>query len=138
MSPETPLIVHKRQPDAGRRVLHFARHAVEMVIAMVVGMAALGPLWSLVWPGLDRLATANVLVMATNMSIGMAVWMRIRRHGWGAVAEMSAAMYVPFLVMLPFYWAGLMPEMALMTAGHVVMVPAMLVVMLRRRDEYPR
>jgi flagellar biosynthetic protein FliP len=80
--------------------------------------------------------TAHVLVMATNMSLGMALWMRIRRHGWAGIAEMSAAMYVPFLVLLPFHWTGLLSGMALETAGHVLMVPAMLAAMLRRRHEY--
>ena len=74
--------------------------------------------------------------MATNMSVGMAVWMRIRGHGLPAIAEMSAAMYLSFLVLLPLHWAGVLTGMAFMTAGHVLMVPAMLVAMLRRRSEY--
>ncbi|MEV8441138.1 hypothetical protein AB0425_27480 [Actinosynnema sp. NPDC051121] len=122
---------------AGRRQrLRFARHALEMVVAMVVGMVALEPVWSFAWPGLSDNVTAHVLVMATNMSLGMAVWMRIRRHGWPGILEMSAAMYAPFVVLLPFHWAGALSGMALMTAGHVLMVPAMLVAMWRRRHEY--
>ncbi|MEV1131523.1 hypothetical protein [Agromyces sp. NPDC049794] len=121
-----------RRPSA----LRFARHALEMVIAMLAGMIVLGPLWSFAWPGFDENTTANALVMATNMSIGMAVWMRIRGHGAAPIAEMCAAMYLPFLVLLPFNWAGVLSDMALMTAGHVLMVPAMLAAMLRRRQEY--
>ena len=121
-----------RRPSA----LRFARHALEMVIAMLVGMMVLGPVWSFAWPELDQNITSSVLVMATNMSIGMAVWMRIRGHGAIPIAEMCAAMYLPFLVLLPFNWAGVLSDMALMTAGHVLMVPAMLVAMLRRRTEY--
>jgi len=121
-----------RRPSA----LRFARHALEMVIAMLVGMMVLGPVWSFAWPELDQNITSSVLVMATNMSIGMAVWMRIRGHGAVSIAEMCAAMYLPFLVLLPFNWAGVLSDMALMTAGHVLMVPAMLVAMLRRRTEY--
>jgi hypothetical protein len=116
--------------------LRFARHALEMVAAMVVGMVALEPVWSFAWPGLADNVTAHVLVMATNMSLGMAVWMRIRRHGWPGILEMSAAMYAPFVVLLPFHWAGALSGMVLMTAGHVLMVPAMLVAMWRRRHEY--
>ncbi|TQM78379.1 flagellar biosynthetic protein FliP [Saccharothrix saharensis] len=114
----------------------FARHAAEMAVSMVVGMVALEPVWSSAWPGLADNATAHVLVMATNMSLGMGLWMRIRRHGWVGIAGMSAAMYAPFVVLLPFHWAGALSGMALMTAGHVLMVPAMLVVMWRRRHEY--
>lgn len=123
-------------PQRSRPALRFAQHFLEMVVAMVVGMVVLHPVWSFAWPGLPDLVTANVLVMATNMSLGMALWMRIRGHGWASVLEMSAAMYVPFVVLLPFYWAGALPEMALMTAGHVLMLPAMLAAMLRRRHEY--
>ena len=117
-------------------LLRFALHGLEMVIAMVVGMVVLGPLWSWAWPGLSENPTAQVLVMATDMSIGMAVWMRIRGHGLPAIAEMSAAMYLSFLVLLPFHWAGILSAMALMAIGHVLMFPAMLVAMLRRRHEY--
>ena len=127
---------HEEAAVRPRPALRFARHALEMVIAMVVGMVVLEPVWSFAWPGLVENATASVLVMATDMSIGMAVWMRIRGHGAAAIAEMSAAMYLPFLVLLPFQWAGMLPGMALMTVGHVLMVPAMLAAMLRRRHEY--
>jgi hypothetical protein len=128
-----------RQPEPGGRatsVLHFARHMLEMIIAMVLGMIVLEPVWSFLWPGLSGITTAHVLVMATDMSVGMGLWMRIRRHGWPSIVAMSAAMYAPFVVLLPFYWAGLLSGSALMTAGHVLMVPAMLAAMLRRRHEY--
>ncbi|WP_410646567.1 hypothetical protein [Amycolatopsis sp. cmx-4-54] len=128
---------HTTEPKTRKQaVLHFIRHAVEMLIAMVAGMVVLEPVWSLLWPDLPGNVTANALVMATNMSIGMALWMRIRRHGWASIAEMSAAMYVPYLLFLPFFWTGLISGSTLMTAGHVLMVPAMLAAMLRRRAEY--
>ncbi|KRE21180.1 hypothetical protein [Agromyces sp. Soil535] len=127
---------HEEATASRHPALRFARHALEMVIAMVVGMIVLEPVWSFAWPEFSENTTAQVLVMATNMSLGMAVWMRIRGHGLAAIAEMSAAMYLPFLVLLPFHWAGALPAMALMTAGHLLMVPAMLVAMLHRRHEY--
>jgi flagellar biosynthetic protein FliP len=123
-------------PRRARPVVRFTLHFLEMVVAMVVGMVVLGPIWSFTWPGLSDVMTAQVLVMATNMSLGMALWMRIRRHGWASIVEMSAAMYVPFLVLLPFHWAGVLAGMTLMGAGHVLMLPAMLIAMLRRRHEY--
>jgi flagellar biosynthetic protein FliP len=123
-------------PRRARPAARFALHFLEMVVAMVVGMIVLEPVWSFAWPDLSGVVTAHVLVMATNMSLGMALWMRIRRHGWASIAEMSAAMYLPFLVLLPFYWTGVLPEMGLMAAGHVLMLPAMLAAMLRRRHEY--
>ncbi|MGM1062261.1 hypothetical protein [Saccharothrix sp. Mg75] len=119
-----------------RGALRFTRHLLEMVAAMLVGMVVLGPVWSFAWPGLEEVPTAHVLVMATDMSVGMAVWMRVRRHAWPGVVGMCAAMYAPFLVLLPFHWAGALSGAALMTAGHALMVPAMVAAMLRRRHEY--
>jgi len=127
---------HEDTTVRGPSVRRFVLHGLEMVIAMVVGMVVLGPVWAWAWPGLSENTTAQALVMGTNMSIGMAVWMRIRGHGLPAIAEMSAAMYLSFLVLLPFHWVGALSAMALMTAGHVLMLPAMLVAMLRRRREY--
>ena len=116
--------------------LRFAGHYVEMIVAMLAGMVALGPLWSLALPGLSAHPDAHAMVMATNMSLGMALWMRIRKHSWPRIAEMCAAMYVPFAVLLVPYWLGAVSGGALMTAGHVLMFPAMLAAMLWRRSEY--
>jgi hypothetical protein len=56
-----------------RNNLKFLGHFVEMVVAMVVGMAAFGPLWTLVWPDLPSSPAAHTMVMATDMAIGMAL-----------------------------------------------------------------
>ncbi|MCE7006642.1 hypothetical protein LWC34_27995 [Kibdelosporangium philippinense] len=109
----------------------FARHYVEMLAAMVAGMLLFGPLWPSV-PGPD----VQALVMATNMTLGMGIWMRIRDHSWRAIAEMGAAMYVPFLLLLGPFWLGLLSADVLMIGGHVLMLPFMLGLMLLRRDEY--
>lgn len=120
------------EPTRTRRALRFTLHYVEMLVAMVVGMFALAPLWHLAWPGLVDLPTAHVLVMATNMSIGMAVWMRIRRHSWRGIGLMCAAMYTAFAAVLPPYWLGVIDAATMETVGHVLMLPLMLVAMLRR------
>ncbi|NUW39621.1 hypothetical protein [Nonomuraea rhodomycinica] len=116
----------------------FLGHFAEMLAAMILGMVLLGPLWEALPGGPALLARPDlaVLVMATDMTVGMSLWMRYRGHGWGAIAEMGAAMYAPFAVLLVPYWTGLLSGHALMMAGHVLMVPAMLLVMLRRRAEY--
>jgi hypothetical protein len=119
-----------------RPYLRFAGHFAEMVIAMIVGMVALGPLWSLAWPGLDSYPAAETMVMATNMTIGMVLWMRIRRHAWRPIVEMSAAMYLPFLLLLVPYWLGAVSGGVLMMGGHTLMGPFMLAAMLLRRREY--
>lgn len=110
----------------------FVRHVLEMVAAMVVGMVVLGVLW----PDLHGRTELHALVMATNMTVGMAAWMAWRRHGPISIVEMSAAMYLSFAVLLPPFWAGWISEGAVLTAGHVLMLPAMVLVMLRRPAEY--
>ncbi len=122
--------------STAHKVRHFARHYLEMVVAMLVGMVALGPLEDLVWPGLTARADVGVMVMATNMAIGMGAWMRFRGHSWRGVSEMSASMYLPFAVLLVPYWAGAIGEHTLMMWGHVLMFPAMALVMVLRPAEY--
>ncbi len=131
-SPHEHTTAHSR----GHRVRHFVRHYVEMVVAMLAGMLLLGPLEHLVWPALTVRADVGVMVMATNMSIGMGAWMRFRGHSWRGIAEMSASMYLPFVVLLVPFWADAIGEHALMTWGHLLMLPAMAAPMLWRRGEY--
>src|SRR5262245_49606318 len=80
---------------AGWRPL--ARHYVEMVLAMTAGMLVLGMARDLVGLAVPMAEHpgASYLLMATDMSIGMAAWMRFRGHGWAGTLEMCAAMYVP-------------------------------------------
>ncbi|MEU4393773.1 hypothetical protein [Kribbella sp. NPDC023855] len=117
------------------------RHFAEMVIAMVLGMLLLGPVWNslAVVTGLSSFfarPTVSALVMATNMTIAMSIWMRHRGHGWRSTGEMGAAMYVPFAVTLPPFWAGAWSADTALMGGHVLMLPAMAVAMLIRRGEY--
>jgi hypothetical protein len=131
---QTPEILTGRRSRSGWRPL--ARHYVEMVVAMLAGMLVLGGLRAVL--GLDvsfeeRSGTAYLL-MAVDMSVGMAAWMRYRGHSWAGTLEMCAAMFVP-LAMVPAVWAGAMSAMTFMGVAHVVMLLAMLAVLLRRRDE---
>lgn len=121
-------------PIATRRGAgRFALHYLEMLVAMTVGMVVLAPLW---WPlGIDR-PDLETLVMAVDMTVGMAAWMRFRGHRWRPVAEMSAAMVAPFLALLPAYRAGALTGDDLMMLGHVLMLLTMLGAMLLRPAEY--
>lgn len=122
---------------------HFWRHFLEMVVAMVAGMALLGVLSRLV---LTLLGHSNLLdqtelrtiLMATNMTVGMSLWMRYRGHTWVSVGEMAGAMFLPFVVLLVPFWTGKLSGDAVSAGGHVLMLPLMVAVMLRRRDEYAR
>ncbi|WP_433538873.1 hypothetical protein ACQPZK_14950 [Micromonospora sp. CA-249363] len=117
-------------------------HLGEMAIAMVAGMLLLGPLWDAAGTPLGVGATlarpeVAALVMATNMTVGMSVWMRYRGHHWRGVGEMAAAMYVPFLLLFVPFRAGLLDGDALLLGGHLLMVPAMAAVALRHRHHAP-
>jgi hypothetical protein len=119
---------------------HFIRHYLEMVIAMLLGMAVLG------FPGFTALEAAGVdteaagvllFGMAITMTVPMVAWMRHRGHGWLPCWEMTAAMIVPTLGALALLEAGALDGAhAAMGIQHVVMFPAMLGVMLLRRGEY--
>ncbi|MEV6489331.1 hypothetical protein AB0M20_11980 [Actinoplanes sp. NPDC051633] len=119
---------------------HFIRHYLEMVAAMVAGMAVL---WG-IGAGISAIAGLEyslppelaALKMAFDMSAGMAAWMRYRGHGWSGIGEMVAAMFAPAIVLVPLSWLSVISAEAVMLATHVLMLPLMLVVMLRRRGEY--
>jgi hypothetical protein len=123
----------------------FARHYLEMVVAMFAGMAVLGiPAgWAMgalgtSWSELTDTAPALMfLAMATTMTVPMVAWMAYRGHGRRANAEMSASMFVPTFAVIGLLWAGVMTDIgALMVIEHVAMLAGMLVVMLARPAEY--
>ncbi|GLZ02297.1 hypothetical protein [Actinoplanes sp. NBRC 103695] len=115
----------------------FLRHLGEMILAMLLGPLLIGPLWPYLVPA-DLLARADMAAatMATGMVVTMSVWMWHRGHGAGAIAEMAAAMYVPYLVLLVPWWLGLMAAEAVTVGGHLLMVPAMVLAMWHRAAEY--
>jgi hypothetical protein len=128
-------------PRRRAAVWAFTRHYLEMLVAMIVGMAALAPVWNWLFDALGVAALFDrpdlgSLVMATNMTIAMSAWMKFRGHGWAPIAEMAAAMYLPFIVLFVPLWAGMISGHTLMMAGHVLMLPAMALAMLLRRGEY--
>ena len=124
---------------------HFARHYVEMLVAMFAGMLVLGG------PALLALGAAGVtsaelrsdapaallLGMGITMTVPMVAWMRHRGHGWRPANEMGASMMIPTIGVVGLLGAGLVTDVGtLLLIEHVVMFPAMLVAMLLRRDEY--
>lgn len=121
-----------------RQVLWFVGHYVEMVLAMLVGMLVLTLPWMVIWPGLSDQPVLGTAVMVANMTVGMAAWMSLRRHGTRMIVEMSAAMVAPFVVLLVPLAAGAITADALSAAGHGLMFITMLAAMLLRRDHYTR
>lgn len=117
--------------DAGRRLrrpgwwLDLAGMLAAMFVGMGVGhlveMAAGTPATSL-----------RLLSMGLWMSLGMTVWMFVRRFSAGHLVEMNLAMMVPFGLAAVGYAAGLLGEDAAMSLGHLVMLIAMVAVHLFR------
>jgi flagellar biosynthetic protein FliP len=129
------------RPATTRHRRHLLRHFLEMVLAMAVGMVVLGGLVSagISLAGLDdsRIGPElDALLMAFNMSVGMTLWMRYRGHRWPAILEMDGAMFAPFVALFPLLWVDAISEDGMYGLGHVLMLPAMLAVMLRRRPEH--
>jgi hypothetical protein len=123
----------------------FARHYAEMLIAMFVGMFALGiPLGALLGVfGIDVTTwradqpELMLLGMAFTMSVPMVAWMRHRGHAWAPSWEMAASMFIPSFAAIALLWLGLVTDSgALLAIQHIAMLPAMLVAMLLRVDEY--
>ena len=113
----------------------FALHYLEMVVVMVVGMEVLGMAAGAVFH-VSR--TGPMLIeMGTTMTVSMVAWMRFRGHDWQPNLEMAASMVLPTLGTLALLGAGIVEGAGpLMVILHAVMLPAMLVAMVLRRDEY--
>ena len=127
------------------KTARFARHYVEMVIAMMAGMLVLGlPAEGLLQAAgsstsdLSDTAPGVVLAgMGVFMTIPMVGWMRHRGHAWRPAWEMAASMLLPTAGVLVLLGTGAMTDFhGLMGLLHVVMLPAMLVAMLLRVGEY--
>ena len=117
----------------------FARHLGEMVVAMLVGMVALGGLLTALGtlPGKDTLI-GEYAWMGLAMSVPMVLWMRRMGHSWADGLEMSAWMVVPmFALVVPVaVGAVAMAPMTLMGWAHVAMIGGMALLMVRRWDTY--
>lgn len=110
---------------------HFIRHYLEMVAAMLLGMAVLyTPIELAADPG----GAAALLLMGVTMTVPMVAWMRYRGHGWRPTTEMTAAMLTPTAIALPLL--GVVDFHGLMMFEHIAMFVFMLGAMLVRAGEY--
>ncbi|HEX6026948.1 MAG TPA: hypothetical protein VFZ00_33430 [Solirubrobacter sp.] len=128
-----------------RSLLNFTRHYVEMVIAMAAGMLLLGLPGEILLRAIgsstnelqDEAPALALLAMAVIMTVPMVAWMRFRGHAWRPCHEMAASMFLPTFGVIALLATGLVTDfMTLMSLEHVLMLPAMLVAMLLRYDEY--
>lgn len=114
----------------------FVRHFAGMSAAMLVGMAAFG-LVSSHTSQLSSRTDVELAAMAMFMTVPMVLWMRRHGHGWRSCNEMAAAMGVPATGAIALLTAGIVTDPETLIVGeHTLMFPAMLVIMVLRRDEY--
>jgi peptidoglycan/LPS O-acetylase OafA/YrhL len=88
------------QRESSGHLAHFLRHLLEMVLVMMVGMAAGGAIFVMATgipadQAIENHAIAWVSVMAFSMTAPMVVWMRHRGHAWSMSLEMAATMVAP-------------------------------------------
>jgi hypothetical protein len=121
---------------------NLVRHFIEMVLAMLAGMAVFGAAAMAICAAVGHAgffshhAGLRATLMAFNMTLGMALWMRHRGHSWNAIRDMGAAMFVPLGLLVGPFLAGTLSGGALLGLMHVLMLPAMAVAMMLRREEY--
>jgi hypothetical protein len=103
-----------------------AGHFAVMLVLMYAGMVVLNPLYDVVagvggvsdpW---SRLPVLSNFMMSVNMTIPMVLYMLHKRHGWRAIGEMSAAMFLPAALTMGPYLIGAMTTGTMMTSSHAV------------------
>jgi hypothetical protein len=125
-----------------RRVGRFVAHYLEMCMVMCVGAVGL----SVVFFGAaallgftdlpQRAPELSALVVAVNLSLPMAVWMRFRGMAWRPTLEMSGAPMLVGLLLIAGYWLGAVGESSLIEVQASLACPLMLAVMLLRFGLY--
>jgi hypothetical protein len=123
----------------------FLRHLLEMTGAMLLGMCVLGMAFrgihlAVFGSGFDQAwhdhTELAVFAMTFNMTLPMVLWMRHRGHSWERGGEMAGAMFVLAFALLALFWLGIVSAHVVLPLEMALMIPAMIVVMLYRVDEY--
>lgn len=129
----------------GPRTHAFLRHFGEMFLVMILGMCLLGMLFRGIHIALFGAGFADawrthtelaVFAMTFNMTLPMVLWMRHRGHSWERGGEMGGAMFAVAVIALVPFWLGFIPGGPTLGLDMLLMVPAMLLVMFSRVDEY--
>ena len=127
------------------RTWTFLRHLLEMTVAMMLGMCILGMAFrgihlAVFGTGFDEAwhehTELAVFAMTFNMTLPMVAWMHHRGHSWERGGEMAAAMFVLALACLVLFWLGTISADVVLPLEMALMIPAMVVAMLYRFDEY--
>ncbi|PFG39167.1 hypothetical protein ATJ97_1662 [Georgenia soli] len=126
--------VRRVAAPVGRFLLHYA----EMCVVMCVGAVALSVLF---FQGAASLGRTNlpeqapvlsVAVIAVNLSVPMAAWMRFRGMDWRPTLEMAGATLAVGLLLIVGYLTGAVPQASLIEVQTSLACPVMLAVMIPR------
>jgi cytochrome bd-type quinol oxidase subunit 2 len=134
----TQLIAQESKAHAASR-FHFARHLVEMFLAMMAGMmVGAFLLATAVGTSVSEVrrehAVAWVVVMAFDMTVPMVAVMLYRGHSLRSAGEMAAAMIVPALPIVACQLSHFGGDVG--RAYMPVSMVAMVALIVYRRSEY--
>jgi hypothetical protein len=134
------------RPSLGRQSWNFARHFLEMCIAMCVGGAVLSVLVYAALSALiggpnlrEQFPELGLILIAILLTLPMAAWMRLRGMEWRPIVEMSAVPIGLAVLLIGGVWAALAPGSTLQTTFGTfcgISCVGMFVVMLFRLDLY--
>ena len=135
----TQLIAHTTERDKGSWV-HFARHLVEMFLAMMAGMMVGAFLFATaigttVSEARREHTVAWVIVMAIDMTVPMVAVMLYRGHSRRSAVEMAAAMIVPALPIVACQLSHVVSD-EIGRAYMPVSMLAMIALIVYRHNEY--
>jgi hypothetical protein len=131
---------------AGGAVRHFLLHIGEMLLAMFVGMALFGTLFSAILvaggttysEALEAVPELIALALMVEMTVPMVLWMRHRGHSAARIAEMAGAMLAVGVAAIVLLWSSVIASTAICGVECALMLPAMVAAMLVHRGEYSR
>ena len=137
-SPASQPVRDGRLAHVLRPIGRFGLHLLEMCMVMCGGAVVLSVLFFgaaglLGYTDLPRTAPElSVFVIALNLSVPMAVWMRYRGMAWQPTLEMAGSTMVPGLALIAAYWMDLIARDSLVEVQTGLACPAMIAVMLLR------
>jgi hypothetical protein len=133
-------------PSIQRQIWHFARHYLEMCVAMCLGGTTLALLVFRAAPAVlgiqdlrDTAPAAALVVAAVLYTLPMATWMRIRHMAWRPTLEMSASTVGVAVIVSVLYGMGVLSLATLeawVAAGCAPWCAVMLIPMLFRLPLY--
>lgn len=125
-------------PAVAKPVARFLLHLAEMCVVMcssgfVLSLLFFGGAALLGYTDLPQTAPElSVLVIAINLSVPMAAWMRHRGMAWRPTLEMAVPTMATGVLLVVAYWLDLVPTDSLIEIQTSLACPVMVVVMLLR------